>query len=152
MFADLTDGQRAVMGLYYYEEMSVKEIAEALDIPESTVKGQLRGGRRKVETRVRALEEEGVKLWGLTPLAFFRAALQRDLSQSVPRTVPALGKTAAGEALRQTAKAVPTTQATAATAKIPARDLIVLCFFLQWSSFQRARRKRPQTASRHAGS
>ena len=69
----LTDAQRAVMGLYYYEEMSVREIAETLEIPENTVKGQLRDGRRKLEARTRALEREGVQLWGLTPLALFRA-------------------------------------------------------------------------------
>ncbi|MBR6118984.1 MAG: sigma-70 family RNA polymerase sigma factor [Oscillospiraceae bacterium] len=69
----LTDAQRAVMGLYYYEEMSVREIAETLEIPENTVKWQLRDGRRKLEARLRDLEREGEWFWGLTPLALFRA-------------------------------------------------------------------------------
>lgn len=84
MMDGLTDGQRAVMGLYYYEEMSVRQIAETLEIPESTVKGQLRGGRRKVEARVRALEQEGVKLWSLAPLAFFREALRNTAPPGIP--------------------------------------------------------------------
>ena len=92
MLEALTEGQRAVLGLYYYENMTLRQIAELLEIPEGTVKGQLRGGKRKVEARVRALEREGVKLWGLAPLAFFRAAL-RELPAPAPASAAPLPPT-----------------------------------------------------------
>ena len=39
----LPDEQRAVVGMYYYEELSVKEIAEALGVSESAVKSRVKG-------------------------------------------------------------------------------------------------------------
>ena len=73
----LPDGQRLLIGMYYYEQMPVKKIAEDLGISEGTVKTQLFRGRRRVETEVRRLEEQGVKLYGLSPLPFLAALLRR---------------------------------------------------------------------------
>ncbi len=73
----LSDGQRLLIGMYYYEQMPVKKIAENLGISEGAVKVQLYRGRKKVETEVRRLEEEGVKLYGLSPLPFVVALLRR---------------------------------------------------------------------------
>ena len=66
----LPDEQRAVVGMYYYEELSVKEIAEALGVSESAVKSRLLYARRKIEARVRELEKRGTKLYGAAPLPF----------------------------------------------------------------------------------
>lgn len=43
---------REVIVLYYYEEMSVKEIADTLGVFEGTVKSRLYFGRRKLKTRI----------------------------------------------------------------------------------------------------
>lgn len=64
------DDQRAVVGMYYYEELSVREIAEALGVSESAVKSRLLYARRKIEARVRDLEKKGTKLYGAAPLPF----------------------------------------------------------------------------------
>ena len=72
----LTDGQRLVMGLYYYEDQPIRGIAETLELSENTVKGQLRSGRKKVEETLRGTD--GVKLSGLAPLALFRALLRQE--------------------------------------------------------------------------
>ena len=66
----LPDDQRAVVGMYYYEELSVREIAEALGVSESAVKSRLLYARRKIEARVRDLEKKGTKLYGAAPLPF----------------------------------------------------------------------------------
>ena len=67
---ELPEDQRAVIGMFYYEEMSVKEIAAAMDASESAVKSRLMYGRNKIEKKVRELEKKGTKLYGLAPVAF----------------------------------------------------------------------------------
>lgn len=66
----LPDEQRLVIGMYYYQEMSVKEIADVLGVTQSAVKSRLAYGRKKVESSVLELEKKGTKLYGLTPLPF----------------------------------------------------------------------------------
>ncbi len=77
ILGELSDGQRAAVGMYYYEQMSVSEIADALGVNVGTVKAQLSRGRKKIETAVRALEKRGVKLYGLSPIPFLVALMRR---------------------------------------------------------------------------
>lgn len=74
---ELPEQQRIIVGMYYYEELSVKEIAALLQLAPGTVKAQLHNGRKRVELRVRALEKQGVKLYGLSPVAFLLTLLRR---------------------------------------------------------------------------
>ena len=67
---ELPEDQRAAIGMYYYEELSVKEIAAAMNASENAVKSRLLYGRRKIEKKVRELEKKGTKLYGLAPIAF----------------------------------------------------------------------------------
>lgn len=73
----LPEGQQMVLGMRYYDELSVKEIAQLLKLSDGTVKAALFQGRKKVETAVRALEKQGVKLYGLSPVAFLVALMRR---------------------------------------------------------------------------
>ena len=72
----LPDGQRLILGMYYYEEIPVKQIAADTGLSEGTVKTQLFRGRKRVEEAVKRLEEQGVKLFGLAPLPFLLALLR----------------------------------------------------------------------------
>ena len=77
LLEELSPAQQAVMGMRYYEDMPVKDIAALLQISQSTVKNQLLRGRKRIEAGVRALEKRGVKLYGLSPLPFLLALLRR---------------------------------------------------------------------------
>ena len=66
----LSEDQRLVIGMFYYEQMSVKEIAETLGCSENTVKSRLNYGRKKVEVKVKDLEKKGTRLYSLAPLPF----------------------------------------------------------------------------------
>ena len=70
ILATLSEEQRLVIGMYYYEEMSIREIAETVGCSENTVKSRLNYGRKKVETKVKELEKKGIKLYSLAPLPF----------------------------------------------------------------------------------
>lgn len=83
----LSEDQRLVVGMYYYEQRSVREIARELGVSENTVKSRLYQGRSKIETRVRSLEARGTKLYSLSPVAFLLALLRR--AESFPPQIPA---------------------------------------------------------------
>ena len=70
ILSTLSEDQRLVIGMFYYEEMSVREIAETLGCSENTVKSRLNYGRKKVEAKVKELEKRGTKLYSLAPLPF----------------------------------------------------------------------------------
>ncbi len=74
---DLSDGQRLLVGMYYYEQMPIRQIAENLNISEGTVKNQLFRSKKKIEAGVKRLEAQGVKLFGLAPLPFLTALLRK---------------------------------------------------------------------------
>lgn len=67
---ELPEDQRAAIGMFYYQEMSVKEIAAAMEVSESAVKSRLMYGRNKIEKKVLELEKQGTKLYSLAPLPF----------------------------------------------------------------------------------
>ncbi len=67
----LPDEQRIVIGMFYYDQMSVSEIAEELECSENTVKSRLNYGRKKIQSKVLELEKNGTKLYSLAPLPFF---------------------------------------------------------------------------------
>ncbi len=67
---ELPEDQRVAIGMFYYQEMSVKEIAAAMEVSESAVKSRLMYGRNKIEKKVLELEKQGTKLYSLAPLPF----------------------------------------------------------------------------------
>ncbi len=68
--------QQMVVGMFYYENLSIQEIADTLHVAPGTVKAQLYRGRKKIEAGVLDLEKQGVKLYGLAPLPFLLALLR----------------------------------------------------------------------------
>lgn len=67
----LPEDQRVVIGMFYYEEMSVKDIAQTLEVSENTVKSRLSYGRKKIKEQVLDLEKRGTKLYSVAPFVFF---------------------------------------------------------------------------------
>lgn len=67
----LPEDQRMVIGMFYYEEMSVRDISEILGVSENTVKSRLSYGRKKIKEQVLDLEKRGTKLYSLAPFVFF---------------------------------------------------------------------------------
>lgn len=67
----LPEDQRVVIGMFYYEEMSVKDIAQILGVSENTVKSRLSYGRKKIKEQVMDLEKRGTKLYSVAPFVFF---------------------------------------------------------------------------------
>ncbi len=84
---DLPEEQRLVLVMRYYDEMSLSEISQELDVNINTVKTRLSRGQKKVEERVRLLERRGTKLYSLAPVGFLLLLLKNEEAQA--QTIPA---------------------------------------------------------------
>lgn len=66
----LSEEQRLCVLMYYYEELSVSEIAEALGCSTGTIKSRLNYARKYIKNEVETLEKKGTKLYSIAPLPF----------------------------------------------------------------------------------
>lgn len=100
ILSTLGDEQRITIVMFYYQELSVEEIAKAQGCSVNTVKSRLNYGRKKVEKAVLKLEKQGVKLYSMAPFAFFLWLLGLAEDESVPISVllqmPATGAAVTG--------------------------------------------------------
>lgn len=116
----LPQAQKEAVTLFYYKEMSVKDIARYQNVPEDTVKSRLNYSRKKVGTAVEEYERRtGTKLHGilLVPLLalFFKTSVNAAETGSVVASVAT--SAAAGAAAAQGAGAVVARGAGAAVAQ-----------------------------------
>ncbi|MDO5382135.1 MAG: RNA polymerase sigma factor [Eubacteriales bacterium] len=69
----LSEEQRIAVILYYFDEMSVKDIATACECSENTIKSRLNYARKNIKEKVEDLEKRGTKLYcfPLIPFLFW---------------------------------------------------------------------------------
>lgn len=91
IICELSEEQRICINLFYMEEMSVKEIAEELQVSENTIKSRLNYGRKKIEVQVKELEKNGTKLYGFAPIPFL-LFLYRSSTQAIPCSKYVMGE------------------------------------------------------------
>ena len=99
IIASLPDNQKECVMLFYYSEMSVKDIAEHLGVSEGTVKSRLNYARQKIKDGILETEEkQDIRLHGLLPLGLLLFKDFETITAGLP--VPALagGAAAAGTA------------------------------------------------------
>ena len=100
---ELPEKQRICMLMYYGYDRKISEIAETLEIPESTVKSCLNYGKKKLAAKVAELEKKGYVLRSttITVLPFLiRYLLEEEPSKKIPvsfilRSAKAAAKTGA---------------------------------------------------------
>lgn len=108
MIVELVDAlpevQRLCVLMYYYDEMSVKDIAAALETSEGTIKSRLNYARKAIKEGVQRYEAQGIKLYNLAPLPLLFYFLRQDASacQIAPEAAVALsGRVLASAAAEQ---------------------------------------------------
>jgi len=75
---NLPPDQRMSVLYYYYDEMSVKEIAEAMEVSEGTVKSRLNYARKAIKRGAEDYERRGVKLYSVSPVLLLVCFLRMD--------------------------------------------------------------------------
>ncbi|MGN0968860.1 MAG: RNA polymerase sigma factor [Oscillospiraceae bacterium] len=92
----LPDAQRVCTYLFYYDQLSVKEIAELVGVSENTIKSRLNYARKAIKDGVQDYEKKGVKLYGLSPLPFLLYFLRGAAESGAdPQTAALMAKAAA---------------------------------------------------------
>ncbi|MCL1823387.1 MAG: sigma-70 family RNA polymerase sigma factor [Oscillospiraceae bacterium] len=117
----LPDVQRMCIYYYYYEQLTVAQIAEALETNDNSIKGRLHLARKKIRKELERLEEkEGLKLYSLIPLSLtpaFKLVLEHyEMSADILQTV--WSDVIAVTALNAATVATAATAATAATTTV----------------------------------
>ena len=80
---DLPPEQRMSVLFYYYDEMSVKDIAAAMETSEGTVKSRLNYARRAIKNGVEDYERKGIKLYSASPILLLVHFLRQEAAGSV---------------------------------------------------------------------
>ena len=101
--------QRQCVLMFYYEEMSVKDIAAALETSEGTVKSRLNYARKAIKSGVDAYAAQGVKLYSALPFLVYFLQWDADIGGLSASAAEALARSvlagAAGTAAAGTAAA-----------------------------------------------
>lgn len=71
LMGQLPEKQRQCLMLKFLAHYDIQEIAEKLEIPVGTVKSRLFKGKENLSAQVYAMEKRGVKLYNMSPVAFF---------------------------------------------------------------------------------
>ncbi len=86
--------------MFYFQRLKEREIAEALEISENTVKSRLLYARRKLKDGVLGYEKDGVKLYSAAPWLIVAALGEGAATTAYPVfTVPAVAAAVAAEAV-----------------------------------------------------
>ena len=73
----LPENKRLVILMYYYQDMSTKEISETLELPLTTVKYYLLEGRKQIKAELEKLDKEGTRLYAIIPFALFPSFIKQ---------------------------------------------------------------------------
>ena len=86
----LSEDIRRTLILFYFDEMSTREIAEALGVPEGTVRRRLNFARNKIKKEVEKYENENkTKLFGMAALPFLSKLFMKEAEQVPFKAMPA---------------------------------------------------------------
>lgn len=121
LIRSLPEAQKTAVLLYYYEEMSIKEIAEIQECSVGTVKSRLNYARKYIKAEIEKRRKKGNYVIGVAPLPLLTLLLRelaaRDtLSQEAATTIFAESCAAADIALTEATAGLITTQTAGTTA------------------------------------
>ncbi len=86
----LSDDIRRTLILFYFDDMSTKEISEALGIPQGTVSWRLNFAKKTIKKEVEKYEEENkTKLFGMAALPFLSKLFIKEAEQVPFKAMPA---------------------------------------------------------------
>ena len=131
----LSFNQYQVVLMFYFNELSIAEIAQALEISEGTVKSRLNSSRAKMKTAIEDYENKsGDKLHGVVVVPFFTTIFKEEAkSLAVPNITITLpnGQTLATSATKGFATGAKSTVSSivkaTATATVKTKVIAVVC-------------------------
>ena len=113
----LSEEQRTAVVLYYFDEMSVKDIAAACECSENTIKSRLNYARKNIKEKVEELEKKGTKLYCF-PLVPFLYWLLKEEFKATTVSAAVLNNAGAAVMIKSGAVSVQSTAGLSIGAKI----------------------------------
>ncbi len=89
MIDSLSDEQRLCILMYYLDGQSVKEISQALEVSENTVKSRLLYGRRALEKKAEELRKKGYEFYGFAPISLLLCLMNSEKAVLSPLSLKA---------------------------------------------------------------
>lgn len=80
---ELKPDQRMCIIMFYYQELSIKEISKVLEINENTVKSRLSLAKKKMAEKITELESRGYKIRNIAPIPLLIWALRQEESHLI---------------------------------------------------------------------
>ena len=131
--SNLPEAQRLSTLMYYYDEMSIKEIAQIMGVSVNTVKSRLNLARKSIKEKVLDYEKQGVKLYSVSILPFLwyflrnAAKTEANAAAATACTSSVMAAGAATVTGTATAAAVTGSAATSAVATGLATKIVAGC-------------------------
>lgn len=88
LLEQLPEKQKQCLMLKFWAHYDIQEIAEKLEIPVGTVKSRLFKGKENLSAQVYAMEKRGVKLYNMSPVAFFVWMLTQEVEAEASALSP----------------------------------------------------------------
>lgn len=88
LMEQLPEKQRQCLMLKFLAHYDIQEIAEKLEIPVGTVKSRLFKGKENLSAQVYAMEKRGIKLYNMSPVAFFIWLLTQEVEAEASTLSP----------------------------------------------------------------
>lgn len=120
MIANLPVEQRVTIFMYYYQDYSIKEIAQFYSCSENTVKSRLNYAKKAMRTEAEKLENKGIKLRVVAALPFLYllfAGERKVFACEIPDCTATISKVMAGSTTASTSVPAPTVATSAEAAK-----------------------------------
>ena len=92
----LSEEQRDIMFLYYYEDLSVGQISERVGAPAGTVKSRLNLARKHMLKKIKALQKNGVALCAVPITVIFDIAVKQSKLHAGAAAVATMASASAG--------------------------------------------------------
>ena len=121
----LSEEIRMTLILFYFDEMSTKEVAEALGIPEGTVSRRIHSAKKKIKKEVEKYEDENdTKLFMVVP--FLTQLFNKEAEQVAFKPIPAsLLNLSASEGAAEAAGSKLATQAVKKGTEVMLKKIII---------------------------
>lgn len=111
----LPEDQQLCILMYYYQDMSIADIASTLELPVSTVKYKLSAARKTIKAEVEKLEKNGTKLYAAFPFAMLPSIINQAAQGTSAPSFSALSAAVGTAASAGAAVSSGTTASAAAT-------------------------------------
>lgn len=117
----LPEEQRICVFMFYYENYSVREIAEYMQCSENTIRGRLRYANDNLKKSIENLGDEGIRLRSIAALPFLYVILKAHCAKAMETVIPSETDMVAGKIVTEMTKSAKLAETAKTAGKVTAK-------------------------------